>query len=97
VYSTKEDGAYCRFCVSFGLKSIGKGGHERPNFFVQTAFRDWKKAFEKFRKHQTKKYHKDAMEDGQNFKMVYENKKNYVIAVISKREKNNNNFKIDKN
>jgi len=58
-------------------------------FFVETAFRDWKKALEKkIRKHQTKKYHKDAMEDVQNFKLVYENKKkNDVITVIDKGRK----------
>lgn len=87
VYSDKEDGAYCRFCVSFGIKSIGKGGHERPNFFVKTAFRHWKKALEKFREHQTKRYHKDAMDDGQNFKLIYENKKNDVISEIDKGRK----------
>lgn len=87
LYSANEDGAYFRYCVSFGLKSIGKGGHERPNFFFETTFRDWKKTLEKFRKLQTKKYHKDAVEDGQNFKLVYENKKNDVITVIDKGRK----------
>ena len=55
VYSAAEDGAYCRYCVSFGSNSVGKGGHQNTNLLVQTAFQDWKKALEKFREHQKKK------------------------------------------
>lgn len=87
VYSATEDGAYCRYCVSFGSNSVGKGGHQNTNIFVQTAFRDWKKALDKFREHQNKKYHKDAMEDGQNFKLIYENQKSDVISEIDKGRK----------
>lgn len=87
VYSAAEDGAYCRYCVSFGSNYVGKGGHQNINVLVHTAFRDWKKALEKFREHQTKKYHLDAMEDGQNFKLIYENRKNDVISEIDKGRK----------
>lgn len=87
VYSAAEDGAYCRYCVSFGSISVGKGNHQNTNILVQTAFRDWKKALEKFREHQKKKYHLDAMEDGQNFKLIYENRKSDVISEIDKGRK----------
>lgn len=87
VYSASEDGAYCRFCVAFASKSVGKGGHQSLNYFVQTAFREWKKSLEKFREHQTKKYHLDAMEDAQNFKLIFENKKKDVISEIDKGRK----------
>lgn len=53
VFSNAEDGAYCRNCVTFGSNSIGKG-HQNTNILVQTAFRDWKKALDKFRVHKKK-------------------------------------------
>lgn len=87
VYSAAEDGAYCRYCVSFGSNSVGKGGHQNTNLLVQTAFQDWKKSLDKFREHQKKKYHLDAMEDGQNFKLIYENRKSDVISEIDKGRK----------
>ncbi|XP_050540288.1 uncharacterized protein LOC126904925 [Daktulosphaira vitifoliae] len=35
VYSAAEDGAYCRYCVSFGSNFVGKGGHQSSNMLVQ--------------------------------------------------------------
>ncbi|KAF0710222.1 zinc finger MYM-type protein 1-like, partial [Aphis craccivora] len=39
-FPTSEDGAYCRYCVSFGSNSVGKGGHQNTNLLVETAFQD---------------------------------------------------------
>lgn len=75
-YSAVEDGAYCKYCVLFAQK------HENLNSFVRSEFKDWKKALEKFKDHQTKKYHLDASEDAQNFKLIHENKKNDVRSEI---------------
>lgn len=86
-YSPSEDAAYCRICVSFVKKNIGKGGHQSTNFLVQNGFRSWKKALEKFKEHQDKNYHKDAMEDALNFKMVYENKKEDIVNELDKSRK----------
>lgn len=82
VYSPEEDGCYCKYCVSFGSDSVGKGGHEKAKVFVQNPFKNWKKAIEKMKDHETKIYHKSAVEDGQNFKLIYENKKNNIVCEI---------------
>lgn len=86
-YSGSEDGAYCRVCVSFAQKVAGKGSHQSVNLLVQTAFRVWKKALAKFREHQNNQYHLNAMEDAQNFKLIYENKKDDVISVLDSSRK----------
>ena len=74
-YSAVEDGAYCRVCILFAQKGVEKGKHERLNSLVQTCVKDWKRALERFKDHQTKRYHLDASDDAQNFKLIYENKK----------------------
>lgn len=81
-YSAEEEGAYCRFCVVFGVKETGKGNHQTFETLVETGFTNWKKALEKFKTHQNNKYHKKATEDVENFKLIYENKKNDVISDI---------------
>ena len=81
-YSAVEDGAYCRVCILFAQKGVEKGKHERLNSLVQTCVKDWKRALERFKDHQTKRYHLDASDDAQNFKLIYENKKNDVIIEI---------------
>ncbi len=87
VCSATEDDAYCRFCVPFGSKTIGKDGHETPNYFVKAQFQTWKKAIEKFKEHESKKYRQDAMEDTQNFKLIYENVKSDVVSEIDNSRK----------
>lgn len=87
MYSHNEDGAYCRFCIAFGLQSVGKGGHQETNMFVQIAFRNWKKALEKFKEHQSKEYHKVAVDNAQNFKLVYDNQKRDIVSEIDKGRK----------
>lgn len=86
-YSAIEDGAYCRICVSFSQKNAGKGNHENLKAFIQTLFRSWKKALEKFKEHQNKLYHKDAIEDAHNLRLIFENKRNDVITEIDKGRK----------
>lgn len=86
-YSVSEDGAYCRACVTFAQDCVGKGNHQRLNLLVQTEFREWKRALEKFKEHQSKSYHKDAMEYVQNFKLIYENKKDDVISELNQSRK----------
>lgn len=86
-YSTKEDGVYCRIYVSFSQKITGKGNHENLKVFVQTWFCSWKKALEKFKQHQNKLYHKNAIEDPHNFHLIFENKRKVVISEIDQGRK----------
>lgn len=86
-YSAVADGAYCRICVLFGKKNVGKGRHENVDALVQSAFRDWKKALDKFKDHQSKQYHKNAFEDAQNFKLIRENQKTDVRNAIDQSRK----------
>lgn len=86
-YSASEDGAYCRFCVLFVQTNIGKGRHEVANMLVQSPFKDWKKALNKFKDHQRKNYHTEAFEDVQNFKAIFENKKSDIVSDIDQGRK----------
>ncbi|XP_033232037.1 uncharacterized protein LOC117183013 [Belonocnema kinseyi] len=86
-YAAVEDGAYCRVCILFAQKVVGKGKHERLNLLVQTCVKDWKRALKGFKDHQTKRYHLDASNDAQNFKLIYENKKNDVVIEIDQSRK----------
>lgn len=86
-YSAVEDGAYCQVCILFAQKGIGKGKHERSNSLVQTCVKDWKRALERFQDHQIKRYHLGAFDEAQNFKLIYENKKNDVIIDIDQSRK----------
>ncbi len=75
------------FFVPFGSKTIGKGGHETPNYFIKAPFQTWKKATEIFKEHESKKYHQNAVEDTQNFKHIYENVKSDVVSEIHNSQK----------
>ncbi|XP_033213994.1 zinc finger MYM-type protein 1-like [Belonocnema kinseyi] len=87
IYSAVEDGAYCRVCILFAQKIVGKGKHERFNSLVQPCVKDWKRALERFKDHQTKRYRLDASDDAQNFKLIYENKRNDFIIEIDQSRK----------
>lgn len=82
IYSATEDGAYCRFRIPFGSKNIEKGSHETSNYFDKAPFQTWTNAIKKFKEHKSKKYHQGAVEDAQNFKLIYENVKSNVVSGI---------------
>lgn len=75
------------FAFHFPKKNAGRGNHENLKTIVQTSFRSWKKALERFIEHQNKLYHKDAIEDAHNFRLIFENKRNNVITEIDKGRK----------
>ena len=54
---------------------------------MQTCVKDWKRALVRFKDHQTKRYNLDASDDAQNFKLIYENKKNDVVIEIDQSRK----------
>lgn len=66
-YSKSADGVLCKKCVLFQNSDyVGKGDHEILNNFVETPFRSWKKASEKFKDHSNKLYHKQC-EDASDY------------------------------
>lgn len=74
VYSKKNDGALCKYCVLFAKDTAGKGGHQKLRLLVKEPYRNWKDALECFKNHQGKcVYHKAAMESGSNFISVAKN------------------------
>ena len=59
-YSPKEDAVFCHFCLFFC-----RGNKEQT--FTKIGYRDWKKAVEKFAKHEKSHCHIDATVDSHNF------------------------------
>lgn len=79
VYSKKNDGALCKYCVLFSKDTAGKGGHQKLRLLVKEPYRNWKDALEYFKNHQDKCiYHKAAMESGSNFIRVSNNPKHDI-------------------
>ena len=66
-YSKNEDGAYCKYCVFFAKRAVGKGSHENLKSLVTCKFANWKHALEVFKNHKDTEYHKAAIVDGDNF------------------------------
>ena len=62
VYSEECQGGLCRVCVLFNQNLRSKPGCK----FVKTAFQDVCKS-EKIAKHEAKEYHKDPLENANNF------------------------------
>lgn len=59
-YSGKEDGAFCKCCVLFGVRE-GGANKKILGQLVLIPFRNWKNALEAFNKHQSTDYHKKAL------------------------------------
>lgn len=59
-YSPKTDAVFCHFCIFFGRNN-------REQVFTTTGYRDWKKAKEKFEKHEKSQSHIEATVDFSNF------------------------------
>lgn len=74
VYSPKEDGAFCKYCVFFAKTSSGKGSHQNVGALVTCKFSKWKHALEYFNTHANNAYHKAAVIDGDNFVHMMANK-----------------------
>lgn len=79
VYSEKEKGGYCKFCVLFSQDPYSV--HSLNSTLVTCPFTNFKKASDKFREHfsgtsgnSAHKYHLQAVETAQSFKAVTENK-----------------------
>lgn len=79
VYSEKEEGAYCKFCVVFAHS--GGIGSQPLGQLVKCKFDNWKKAKEILRQHGESKYHIDSVIVAENFLKVA---KNEVPAITEK-------------
>lgn len=89
LYSSKDDGAYCRYCVFFCNEAVGKGSNVKAKTLVTNPYRNWKNALEQFSYHQKLTYHENAQTFGDNFKDVYDKKiPNIVVQLdeITKKE-----------
>ena len=59
-YSPKDDAVFCHFCIFFSRNN-------KEQTFTKIGYRDWKKANEKFAKHEKSQCHIDATVDFTNF------------------------------
>ena len=73
VYTKELQGGLCKVCVIFDQNSRSKPWVK----FVETVFQDVRKS-EKITKHETKKYHKDALEKAKDFLESYEDRSKSV-------------------
>lgn len=79
VYSERENGGYCKFCVLFSQDPYSV--HGLNSTLVTRAFTNFKKASDKCRDHfsgtsgsSARKYHLQAVETAQSFKAMMENR-----------------------
>ena len=59
-YSKIEDSAFCKFCVLFSPSEAGYSSNQSLHTFVKKGYTNWKKGLEKFEKHGSLNYHKEA-------------------------------------
>lgn len=71
-YSAKTDGAYCRYCVFFAQKFVGKSSSQVVGQLVNESLRNWRKALEKFSEHQATEYHSFSVLKADNLNMINE-------------------------
>lgn len=87
-YSAAKDGAYCKWCVSFGKEFVGKGANQKIGSLVAAPFKKWKDAVDKFTSHQNTEYHKFSCVAAENFLKVSRKEKDDVMTLLdSKRKK----------
>lgn len=84
-YSSKEDGAFCKYCVFFAKVSSGKGNHQNLGALVTYKFSKWKHALEAFSTHGNNSYHKMSIIDGANFIHMMTNKTESVQYQLNKK------------
>lgn len=91
-YSSLVDGAYCKYCVLFGIKKGGKGGQLLGQLCNQP-FKNWKHATEKFKLHENTNYHTNCILDFQSLSAVISGKTPSVhdkLNIASKQQKEDN-------
>lgn len=80
VYSAKENGAYCKICVSFsksdGHNSQGLGA------LVKNKYNNWRKAIEDFKEHSNREYHKTCVCSADHFLEVQKNPSQSIISKL---------------
>jgi len=59
-YSKIEDSAFCKVCVLFSPSEAGYSSNQSLHTFVKKGYNNWKKGLEKFEKHGSLNYHKEA-------------------------------------
>lgn len=70
-YSKTKSGAFCKYCVLF---SQNVGVNQTLGALCIEQFTSWKRALEKFDKHQNTEYHKKSVVTATNLKLVTLNK-----------------------
>ena len=60
-YDVKNDVVLCEVCVSQRKKGNLTLSTKKEGAFISTGFSNWKKASEKFRKHQQSSYHRESV------------------------------------
>lgn len=87
-YSAAKDGAYCKWCVSFGREFVGKGSNQKIGSLVAAPFKKWKDAVDKFTSHQNTEYHKFSCVAAENFSKIAKREQDDVMTLLdSKRKK----------
>lgn len=81
-YSPSEDGAFCKFCSLFstgvGQQCVSAGK------LVTLPYKNWKKARDDFKRHETLQYHQKCKEKAVNFIATYTGAKPTVDVLIDK-------------
>lgn len=81
VYSEKEEGAFCKYCVLFAKHGAGVNSQELGSL-VKKKFTNWVKAKEVFKNHAETDYHNACITDFKNLKRTLENRSLQVINQI---------------
>lgn len=95
VYSEKDRGAYCKYCVAFA--ETGGVGNQPLGHLVKVKFDNWKKAKEWFKVHGECKYHVNSVSQALDFLKFMSDRSRSVINIIDKDrkmqvQKNRNNL-----
>ena len=73
-YSDAEKGVFCKPCLIFATESAGAHGNQILKTLVSTPFNKYKDAIEVFNKHNSAKYHADAVNSCEMFLKFVTNK-----------------------
>lgn len=91
-YSNIDNGAYCKYCVLYAKNEVGSGNQSLGQLCFKP-FQAWKKAHEKFNKHESSNYHKQSLLEYQLHYSIASNKTlpiNLQLDTIKNRQRENN-------
>ena len=85
-YSRKEDAAFCKACLLQCKKTAGVGSQPLKGL-VNEPYRNWKKALDYFKKHESTVYHKSSMLALENIRKMDEGKMVPIDVQLSSEKK----------